>query len=382
MSVISGGDAVRSGRGGAGARGDPNDHGGSGTPTQPVVPLVGASAGSAEVELRVLGPAEAVVAGRLVDLGPSKQRALLALLVSRMGRPVAVDVLLEELWAGNPPPAAMTSLRAYVANLRRVLEPNRPPRAPATVLRTRAPGYLLDSRGVDVDAHRFTRHATVGWQEWGRSDPQRALSEFEAGLALWRGQAYAEVADAAWVVPEVVRLEQLRLLVVQGRCAALLALGAHEVAVAELDAYVQAHPLDEQGCGLLALALYRVGRQAEALAVLRATRRRLAEELGIHLSTPLQRLERDILTQEPALDWLPPTSAHTVTAPVTVATQASMTGPAPAEEHDISMALVAALRNLPQTRPEDVSAVRVWNVPARSPVFTGREELRSSARRR
>jgi DNA-binding SARP family transcriptional activator len=375
MNVISGGDATGSGRGGAGARGDPSDHGGSGAPTQPVPPLVGASAGSAGVELRVLGPVEAVVGGRLVDLGPSKQRALLALLVSRMGRPVAVDVLLEELWAGNPPPAAMTSLRAYVANLRRVLEPDRPPRVPATVLRTRALGYLLDSRGVDVDAHRFTCHATVGWQEWGRGDPQRALSEFEAGLALWRGQAYAEVADAAWMAPEVMRLEHLRLLVVQGRCAALLALGAHELAVPELEAHVQAHPLDEQGCGLLALALYRIGQQAEALAVLRATRRRLAEELGIHLSTPLQRLERDILTQEPALDWRPPTSPRTVTAPVTIAPQASMTGPTPAEEHDISVALVAALRNLPQARPEDARAVRVWNVPARSPVFTGREEL-------
>src|SRR6059058_177790 len=102
----------------------------------------------------------------------------------------------------------MTSLRAYVANLRRVLEPDRPPRAPATVLRTRAPGYLLDSRSVDVDAHRFSGHATAGWEAWGGGDPQRALSEFEAGLALWRGQAYAEVADTGWVVPEAARLEE------------------------------------------------------------------------------------------------------------------------------------------------------------------------------
>jgi DNA-binding SARP family transcriptional activator len=94
------------------------------------------------VDLRVLGPAEAVINGRLVDLGSPKQRALFTLLVSRVGRPVTIDVLLEELWSGDPPPAAMASLRAYVANLRRVLEPDRPPRTPATVLRTHASGYL------------------------------------------------------------------------------------------------------------------------------------------------------------------------------------------------------------------------------------------------
>jgi DNA-binding SARP family transcriptional activator len=163
-----------------------------------VLQLVGVSVGGVGVELRVLGPVEAVVNGGLVDLGPLKQRVLCALLVSRVGRPVAVDVLLEQLWAGFPPPAAMVSLRAYVSNLRRVLEPERAPRAPAAVLRTHAAGYLLDSSGVDVDAHRFSGHAIAGREAWSGGDPQRALSEFEAGLALWRGQAYAEVADAGW----------------------------------------------------------------------------------------------------------------------------------------------------------------------------------------
>ena len=280
---------------------------------------MGGAVSAVGVELRALGPVEAVVGGRLADLGPRKQRVLFALLVSQVGRPVAVDVLLEELWAGAPPPAAMASLQAYVANLRRVLEPDRPPRAPAAVLRTRAPGYLLDSRGVEVDVHRFSEHATAGWEAWGQGDPQRAVSEFEAGLALWRGQAYADVADVAWVVPEVTRLDELRLSVVEGRCAALLALGAHEVAVAELEAHVQAHPLREHGCEHLALALYRAGQQAAALGVLRATRMRLADELGIDPGTALQRLERDILNQAPVLDWHPPTPARTVAAADTVA---------------------------------------------------------------
>lgn len=267
------------------------------------------------VEFRALGPVEAVVAGRLVNLGAPKQRALLALLVSQVGQPVAVDVMLDVLWAGHPPPSVMTSLQAYVANLRRVLEPHRAPRTPATVLLTRAPGYLLDSRVVDVDVHRFGERATAGWQAWDRGDPQQALSEFEAGLALWRGQAYADVANATWLAPEVARLEELRLSVIERRCAALLAVGAYEVAVAELEAFIRAHPLREYGCELLSLALYRAGRQADALAVLRTIQMRLAEELGIDPRPALQHLEHEILNQAPALDWHSAPAVPTVTVP-------------------------------------------------------------------
>ena len=257
-------------------------------------------------ELRALGPIEAVVAGQLVDLGAPKQRALLALLVSRVGQPVPVDVMVEELWAGRPPPSAITSLQAYVANLRRALEPDRVPRSPATVLRTRGRGYLLDSRAVEVDVNRFGERAAAGWRALDRGDPQQALSELEAGLALWRGQAYAEVADGTYVVPEVKRLEELRLSAVEGRCAALLAVGAHEIAVAELEAFTQVYPLREYGYELLSLALYRAGRQADALAALRANQRRLAEELGIDPRPALRRLEMEILNQDPVLDWHPP----------------------------------------------------------------------------
>jgi DNA-binding SARP family transcriptional activator len=256
-------------------------------------------------EFRALGPVEAVVGGRLVDLGTPKQRALLALLVSRVGEPVAVSVMLEELWSGHPPRSAMTSLQAYVANLRKVLEPGRAPRTPARVLCTRGQGYLLDSRVVEVDTDQFGRRAATGWQALDEGDARRALTEFEAGLGLWRGQAYADVADAGSVVPEVARLDELRLSVTEGRCAALLAVGAHEVAAAELEAFMQANPLREYGCELLSLALYRSGRQVDALAVLRANQKRLAEELGIDPRPALQHLELDILNQSPALDWHP-----------------------------------------------------------------------------
>jgi DNA-binding SARP family transcriptional activator len=285
-------------------------------------------AAQATVEFRALGPLEAVVAGQLVDLGTPKQRALLALLVSRVGEPVAVDVLLDALWTGHPPPSAMTSLQAYVANLRKVLEPDRAPRTPATVLCTRPQGYLLDSRKVDVDVHRFGEHAAAGRQAWDRGDAQQALDEFESGLALWRGQAYAEVAGATWMAPDVARLEELRLSVVEMRCAALLAVGSHEMAAAELEAFVQAHPLREYGCELLILALYRAGQQAGALEVLRTTHRRLAEELGIDPGPALKQLEHEILNQSPTLDWQP-TPAMEVVAGSAAPPQVRTAGPAP-----------------------------------------------------
>jgi len=285
----------------------------------------------ATVELHALGPVEALVAGRPVGLGAPKQRALLALLVSRAGQPVAVEVMLEALWAGSPPPSVRTSLQAYVANLRRALEPDRAPRTPATVLRTCAWGYLLDSDRINIDVSRFVGHATSGRRAWDQGDPQQTLREFEAGLALWRGPAYAEVATASCVLPEVARLEELRLSVVEARCAALLAVGGHEVAVAELEAFVQAHPLREYACELLSRALYRAGRQADALGVLRTTKKRLAEELGIDPRPALQDLEREILNQSPALDWDPRLAAPTVTLPrrTTASLQIHAAGPAP-----------------------------------------------------
>ncbi|MGY1439947.1 BTAD domain-containing putative transcriptional regulator [Streptomyces reniochalinae] len=264
---------------------------------------------------RALGPLEAMVAGGPVNLGAPKQRKLVTLLVSRVGRPVPVDVMLETLWSEGPPPSAMASLQSYVANLRRALEPDRAPRTPTKVLRTSDRGYLLDGHVVQVDVQRFERRTKAGWDAWNRGDPQEALSEFETGLALWRGEAYTEVSHSVHVAAEVARLEELRLSAVEGRCAALLAVGAHEMAVAELEAFTQAHPLREYGCELLSLALYRAGRQADALAVLRANQRRLGEELGIDPRPALQHLEREILSHAPGLDWRPPPAGRTPAAP-------------------------------------------------------------------
>lgn len=281
------------------------------------------------MQWRALGPVEAVVAGRLVDLGPPRQRALFGLLLSRVDRPVAVDTVIEDLWSGDPPVAVMASVRAYVSNLRRILEPDRPPRALAMVLRTRAPGYLLDSQGVEFDVRQFTQHAHAGRAALTRADPTRAVGEFDAALGLWRGQPYADMSDAAWAAPEIARLDEVRLSVVEGRCEAQLALGDPHSAVAELELHVRDHPLREHGCALLALALYRAGRQAEALGLLRATRARLVDELGIDPGAGLQRLEQDILTHAPALDWHPPQlpPAVAVTEPATSIPPARTTAP-------------------------------------------------------
>jgi DNA-binding SARP family transcriptional activator len=289
------------------------------------------SAVPATVEFRVLGQLEAVIADRVVDLGRPKQRTLLALLVSQVGRPVTVDSMLEALWSGHPPPSAMTSLQAYVANLRKSLEPDRAPRTPPTVLRTLPQGYVLDARFADVDVHRFDEHAKAGWTALERGDPQKALSEFEAGLALWRGPAYAEVAADLWVAPEIARLDELRSSVFEARCAALLAVGAHGVAAAELEAFIQAHPLREYGCELLALASYRAGRQAAALEVLRTVRTRLAQELGIDPGPALRRLESRILNQSPDLDWqpVPPVAPVSAADGPPIAPQAAASGPRP-----------------------------------------------------
>ena len=263
----------------------------------------------------------------------------------------------------------MTSLRAYVSNLRRVLEPGRPPRAAATVLHTRPPGYLLDGCGVEFDVHRFTGHATAGREALVQADPEHALGEFDAALGLWRGPAYADVGDAKWAVLEVARLEELRLSVVEGRCAAQLELGDHHGAVAELDVHVRTHPLREHGCELLALALYRAGRQAEALATLRDTRQRLVEELGIDPSAALQRLERDILAQAPTLDCHPPTSTVLIAGPPPPAPPAPTTAiattlPSPSRDR------VGGLTSWGEAGPR---LPGVWNVGPRNPGFVGRD---------
>ncbi|MEO3783156.1 BTAD domain-containing putative transcriptional regulator [Actinocorallia sp. B10E7] len=248
------------------------------------------------VEIRVLGAFEARVGTGDADLGGRRQRAVLARLVAAGGRMVPVDLLIDDLWPGEAPARALAGVQAFVSHLRRALEPDRPPRTPASVLVTQPPGYALRLPEDAVDAWRFERLVRES------ADPSAAWARADAALELWRGSAYVEFADLPWAEAERTRLDGLRLIAVERRAEAMLASGATAQAVLELEAHTAAHPLREEPRRLLALGLYRSGRQADALAVLREIRELLAEELGVDPGPALQALEGDILRQSPSLD--------------------------------------------------------------------------------
>jgi DNA-binding SARP family transcriptional activator/class 3 adenylate cyclase len=254
------------------------------------------------VEFRILGPLEILDdQGQRLALGGAKQRALLAVLLLHAGQVVAVERLVDELWGEDPPDTAAHSLQVYVANLRKVLEPTRTKRSAGGVLQTRPPGYLLQVGPEELDLARFERLAGQGRAALAAGDPAGAARLLGEALGLWRGWALADVALAVSGQGEVVRLEERRLAALEDRIEAELALGRHRELVGELQALVAAHPLRERIHGQLMVALYRSGRQADALAAFKRARDRLVEELGIEPGAELQELERAILAQDPNL---------------------------------------------------------------------------------
>ena len=244
-----------------------------------------------EAEFRLLGPFEVLAEGRALELTRRKQRSLLALLLLHAGEVVSTDRLVEDLWAGEPPKAAVGSLQNLVSDLRKIL-------GRETVI-TREPGYLLDVDPDRVDLHRFERLVA---QAADAEDPERRASLLREGLALWRGPPLADLAYEPFAQVEVARLEELRTAARESLIEAELALGRHSNLVGELEALVAEHPLRERLRGQLMLALYRSGRQAEALDAYRRARETLVEELGIEPSSELQQLEQAILRHDPVLD--------------------------------------------------------------------------------
>ncbi|HEY2673966.1 MAG TPA: BTAD domain-containing putative transcriptional regulator [Rugosimonospora sp.] len=247
------------------------------------------------VGIRVLGPVEADVDGDVVALGGPRQRAVLARLVSARGEAVSVDRLIDDLWGGEPPVQAITSLQAYVSNLRRLLEPGRPPRAPARVLVTAPPGYAIALPTDALDAWRFERLVAEAGSPTG--DVAEARARLMTGLSLWRGAAFGEFTDEPWAAADVARLDELRLQAEEALVGLTLRAGEVAAAVPAADALTRRHPLREEGWRLLALALWGSNRQGDALDTLRRARRGLADELGLDPGPDLTALEEAILRQ-------------------------------------------------------------------------------------
>lgn len=265
------------------------------------------------VRVTVLGPVRAWVGADPVDLGARMQRALLARLVAARGHTVSVDRLIHDLWEGEPPPKALSALQVYVSHLRRLLEPGRQRRAPARILVSAAPGYCLRLPDDAVDAWYFEAKVAAAQEE---SDPLRRAQLLDEALAGWAGEPFAGAGDALWAVPEVARLTELRSAAVEGHAAAHVELGRYGTAVAALEGHVAAHPGRESAAAVLATALYRTGRQADALDVLRRTREHLIDELGLEPGRALRDLERDILRQADHLEPSRPVPARATTPAV------------------------------------------------------------------
>jgi DNA-binding SARP family transcriptional activator len=240
-------------------------------------------------EFRILGPLEVLLDGRPVDLGGLRQRALLAALLVHHGQVVSTERLVDLVWGESAPKTATTSLHNAVAQLRRLLG--------ADVLETRAPGYVLPVEPDAVDALRFEALLARA-----RSLPADERAELlSSALALWRGPALADLAGEEFTQGEIRRLEELRLDALEERIAADIERGLHREVIGELETLAAVAPLRERVCALRMLALYRSGRQAEALQTFRDTRTAFVEQLGIEPGNELQELHSQILRQEAGL---------------------------------------------------------------------------------
>jgi DNA-binding SARP family transcriptional activator len=249
------------------------------------------------MDYRILGPLEAFDGERQLPLGGARQRAVLAILLLHGNETLTRDVIVDELWGEDTPPTAAKVLQNCVSALRKELPPN--------TIRTVAGAYGLTLEPEELDRDRFERLLAEGRAALETGDPAEALDQFRRALALWRGAPLSDLSYERFAQEEIKRLEELHVAGLEDRIEAELGIGRHDELVPELEALVTRHPLRERLRGQFMLALYRAGRQAEALEAYRAARRTLLAELGIEPGRALRELEQAILTQVPALDVAP-----------------------------------------------------------------------------
>jgi predicted ATPase/DNA-binding SARP family transcriptional activator len=245
-------------------------------------------------QFSLLGPVSASENGTPIALGGQKRRALLAVLLLEPGTVVSRDRLIDALWGEDPPETARNTVQVYISQLRKVL--------PEGMLETVPPGYRLAVEPESIDAFEFQRLSQEGRATLAAGNAAGAAETLRAALALWTGSALADLAWEPFAQAEVVRLEELRLAALEDRIDADLALGRHGQLVGELERLVAEQPLRERLRAQLMLALYRSGRQADALAVYQRARRTLVDELGIEPGEALRKLERAILAHDPSLN--------------------------------------------------------------------------------
>jgi predicted ATPase/DNA-binding SARP family transcriptional activator len=250
------------------------------------------------LDVRLLGPLEVVAGdGGPIHLGPMKQRAVLALLALQPGRVVPAERIADELWGDSVPASAVNTLHAYVSRLRKALGTD--------VIVTRQPGYVLGLAPEAVDVRRFEEASEEARVSLTDDDPIDAAQSARRALELWRGEPFVDLIGIPALEREASRLVELRLRTIEDRIDADLRCGRHTDVAAELPVLITEHPLRERLSALCMLALYRCGRQADALQCYTDLRERLADELGVDPSPDVQRLQTDILRQDASLDWTP-----------------------------------------------------------------------------
>jgi DNA-binding SARP family transcriptional activator len=267
-----------------------------------------------ELRIQVLGPVSAWLGDQALGLGPARQRALLALLAFRPGRPVSRDEIIDAVWGHSPPASAANGVHTYVKGLRRVLEPDRPRRSADGILTSVTGGYLLRLKPELLDAVAAEQLISQASRLKVAGDLPLAVRSLDSALALWQAVPLLGI-PGPWAQTERIRLTELRLTAIEERGDVLLAAGQHAEAAVELASLVREHPLRERLRAQLMTALYRCGRQADALAVFTQTREILVDELGVEPGPGLQQLQQRILRADPDLaqpDPVPGTARRTV----------------------------------------------------------------------